>query len=54
MLAQKKDIELRIIEGLHNHDSGYEINNIYPKPNNKPINIGPCHACNGPYVIGLS
>ena len=50
-LAQKKDAELRIIEGLHNHNSGHEINNIYPKNNNKPMNIGCCHACNGPHLI---
>ena len=30
-LAQKKEAELRIIKGLHNHDSGHEINNTYPK-----------------------
>ena len=42
-LAQKKDAELRIIEGLHNHDSGHKINNIYTKHNKNPIKIGPCH-----------
>ena len=26
MLAQKKDVELHIIEGLHNHDSGHKVN----------------------------
>ena len=51
MLAQKKDAELHIIKGLHNYDSGHEINNIYPKHNDKPINIGPCHACNGPHLV---
>ena len=30
-LAQKQDAELHIIEGLHNHVSGHEINKIYPK-----------------------
>ena len=50
-LAQKKDAELRIIEGLHYHDSGHEINNIYPKYYDKSINMGPCHACNGPHLI---
>ena len=35
MLAQKKDAELKIIEGLHNHDSGHEIHNIYPSWNDK-------------------
>ena len=33
MLAQKNDAELHIIKGLHNHDSGHEVNNIYPKQN---------------------
>ena len=28
MLAQNKDAEFCIIKGLHNHDSGHEINNI--------------------------
>ena len=27
-LAQKKDAELHIIEGLHNHDPEHEINHI--------------------------
>ena len=46
--AQKKDVELCIIEGLHNHDSGHEINNIYNKQNDNHNNMGPCHTCNGP------
>ena len=50
-LAQKKDAELRIIEGLQNHDSGNKFNNIYTKHNDKPIYIGPCHASNGPHLI---
>ena len=50
-LAQKKDVELRIIEGLHNHDSGHKINNIYTKHNEKPINIGSCNTCNGPHLV---
>ena len=29
--AQKKDVELHIIEGLHSHDPGHEINNIASK-----------------------
>ena len=49
MLAQKKDAEL--IKGLHNHDSSHNINNMYPKHNDKPINIGPFHTCNGPHLI---
>ena len=44
-LALKKDAELKIINGLHNHDSGYEINSIYPKHNNKPINIDRTLPC---------
>ena len=51
MLAQKKDAELRIIEGLYNHVSGHKINNIYPKHSNKPIDIEPCHTCNGSHLI---
>ena len=51
MLAKKKDAELCIIKGLHNHDSGHEINNIYPKHNDKPVNIGLCHTCNDPHLI---
>ena len=51
MLAPQKDAELCIMEGLHNHNSGHEINNIYPKHNDKPINIGPCHACNALTLI---
>ena len=51
-LAQKKDVELCIIEGLHNHDPGHEINNIYNKQHkNQNSNIGPCHARNGPHLI---
>ena len=49
--VQKKDAELKIIEELHNHDSDHEINNIYVKHNDKPANIGPCHACNGSHLI---
>ena len=44
-------MEVRIIKRLHNHDSGYEVHIINPKNNNKPINIEPCHACNGPHLI---
>ena len=51
MVAGKKDAELRIIEGLHNHDSGHKINNIYTEQNDKPINVGPCHVCNDPHLI---
>ena len=50
-LAQKKEVELHIIEDLHNHDSGHEINNINNKQNDNQNNIGPCHACNGPHLV---
>ena len=39
-LAQKKDAELCIIEGLHSHDSGHEINNIINKQYNNQNNMG--------------
>ena len=52
-LAQKTDAELRFIEGLHKHNSGQEINTIYPKHKDKPINKGPRHACNGPHLIKI-
>ena len=48
---QRKDAELHIIEGLHNHDSGHKVNNIYNKQNNNQNNMGPCHICNGPHFI---
>ena len=51
MLAQKRDAELKIIEGLHNHDSGHEINNIYPSCNDKSNNSRTCNTCNGPQFI---
>ena len=51
MLAQKKDMELYFIEGLHNHDSEHEVNNIYNKQNDNQNNMGLCHACNGPHLI---
>ena len=50
MLAQKRDVELHIIEGLHNHDSGHEVS-IFNKQNNNQNNKGPCHACNGPHLV---
>ena len=50
-LAQKKDVKLCIIEGLYNHDSGHEVNNIYSKQNDNQHNMGPCHACNNPLLI---
>ena len=39
-VSSEKDAELKIIKGSHNHNSGDEIDNIYPKHNGKPINIG--------------
>ena len=50
-LTQKRDVELCIIEGLHNHDSGHKVNNIYNKQNDSPNNMGPYHACNGPHLV---
>ena len=41
-IVQKKDVELCIIGGLHNHDSGHKVNNIYSKQNDNPNNMGPC------------
>ena len=49
MLMQKSDTELKIIEGLHNHDLGHEIHNIYSCQNDKSNKLGPCYACNGPH-----
>ena len=40
-LAHKKDAELYIIEGLHSHDSGNEVNNITNKQNDNQ-NKKPC------------
>ena len=51
MLVQKKDIELEIIERLHNHDLGHEIINISPSQNDKSNEIGPCQICNGLHFI---
>ena len=50
-LAQKKNAELKIIEGLHNHDLGHEIHNIYPSWNDKSNKLGPCHTGNCPHII---
>ena len=52
-LALKKDAELHIIEGLHNHDPEHEINDI---SNNKQYqgkssSPRPCHHCSGPHLI---
>ena len=51
MLAQKKDVELCIVEGLHNHDSEHKVYNIHNKQNNNQNNMEPCHACNGPHLV---
>ena len=52
ILAQKKDAELHIFEGLHNHYPEHEINNISNKKyQNHNCNTGPCHACSGQHLI---
>ena len=51
-LAQKKDTELKIIEGLHNHEADHKIYNITINQKDKPTSLpGPCHSCNGPHFI---
>ena len=51
-LAQKKDAELWIIEGLHNHDPEHKINNISNKQyQSSNGNTGPCHGCSGSHLI---
>ena len=50
-LVQKKDAELKIIEGLHNHNLGHESHNIHSGWNDKSNKHGPCHACNGLHFI---
>ena len=50
-LVQKKDAELKIIEGLHDHDLGHEIHNIHSSENDISNKLGPCRACNGPHFI---
>ena len=50
-LAQKY-AELYIIEGLHNHDPGHEINNIYNKQHeNQNSDMGSYHDCNVPHLV---
>ena len=49
--VQKKDVELCIIEGLHNDDPGHEVNNIYNKQNEHQNSMGPCLGCNSPHQI---
>ena len=50
-LAQKKDAELHIIEGLHICDPEHEINHISNKLHHSQSNAGSCHVCNGPHLI---
>ena len=51
MLVQRKDAELKIIEGLHSNDLDNEVHNINLSQTDKPNNPAPCHACNGPHLI---
>ena len=51
MLVQKKDTELKIIEGLHSNDLDQEVHNIHRSQTDKPTNPGTCHTCNGPHFI---
>ena len=53
MLVQKKDAELKIIEGLHNHNLGHEICSIHASWNDKFDECNPYHACNGPHFIKI-
>ena len=50
-LVQKKDTELKIMDGLHNHDLDHNIHNIHASQNDKSSKLGPCHACNSPHFI---
>ena len=51
-LAQKKDAELCIIEGLHKHDPEHKINIIsYKQYQSQNSNTEPCHGCSGPHLI---
>ena len=51
-LAQKKDAELHIIEGLYNLNPEHEINNMSNNHyQNQNSNTGPCHGCSGPHLI---
>ena len=48
---QKRDTELKIIEGSHSNDLDHEVHNINLSQTDKPINPGPCHTCNGlPFI----
>ena len=50
-VGTEKGCRIKIIEGLHNHDSGHIIHNIYPSQNDKSNKLVPCHACKGPHFI---
>ena len=51
-LVKKKDAELCIIEGMHNHDPEHKINHFSNKQHqSKSNNPGPCHCCSGPHLI---
>ena len=50
-LAQKKDAQPLIIEGLHSHNPGHEINNIASNQIDSQNNIGPCHVCSSPHLL---
>ena len=52
-LAQKKDTELCMIQGLHNHDPKHKINYIssIKQYHSKSSGPRPCHGCNGPHLI---
>ena len=51
-LAQKKDADIHITEGLHNHDPENKMNNISNKQyQSQNSNTGLCHGCNDPHVI---
>ena len=50
--AQKRDNELCIIGGLHNHDPEHKINHISNKQYQDQNSIpGPCHGYGGPHLV---
>ena len=50
-LIQKKDAELKIIEGLHSNDLDQEVHSINLSQTDKPVNPGSCDTCIGPHFI---
>ena len=51
-LAQKKDTEFNMLEGLHNHEADHKVHNITLNQKEKTTGCpGPCHACNGLHFI---